>query len=221
MKTILERAVEETKSILPALAALEPQMTRLAEAMMRAWDARGKVLVAGNGGSASERRYPWRRMNGRTLLVIAGALLLTSILLPGPMYVRQDLGWIDAVSGSRMDQTQWRVGPTTAPLVTPSRLEKRFRELGLTWTPDWRNVKGTYRDAWGRSVGHGHGAAPAIYTLAHHDDLQRGLIAASTDKELRELFRVLSGGTEAEQRAAVDAACDKALRAFESGAVAW
>jgi D-sedoheptulose 7-phosphate isomerase len=57
MKTILQNAVEDTRALLPALLALEPQMTALAEAMMAAWQRRGKVLVAGNGGSASDAMH--------------------------------------------------------------------------------------------------------------------------------------------------------------------
>lgn len=57
MKQILNRAVEDTRALLPKLLALEPQMTALAEAMMAAWSRRGKVLVAGNGGSASDAMH--------------------------------------------------------------------------------------------------------------------------------------------------------------------
>jgi D-sedoheptulose 7-phosphate isomerase len=57
MKKILEKAVEETRALLPELVKLEPQMTRLAEAMMAAWSRKGKVLVAGNGGSASDAMH--------------------------------------------------------------------------------------------------------------------------------------------------------------------
>jgi D-sedoheptulose 7-phosphate isomerase len=57
MKTILQRAIEDTQKLLPALAALEPQMTRLGEAMMTSWANKGKTLVAGNGGSASDAMH--------------------------------------------------------------------------------------------------------------------------------------------------------------------
>src|SRR5689334_8454497 len=57
MKSILQRAVEETRELLPKIAALEPQMTRLGEAMMAAWAKRNKILVAGNGGSASDAMH--------------------------------------------------------------------------------------------------------------------------------------------------------------------
>jgi D-sedoheptulose 7-phosphate isomerase len=57
MKSILQRTVNETRDILPQLVALEPQLTRLAEAMMSAWQKRGKVLTCGNGGSASDAMH--------------------------------------------------------------------------------------------------------------------------------------------------------------------
>ncbi|MEO6434609.1 MAG: SIS domain-containing protein [Tepidisphaeraceae bacterium] len=57
MKTILARAIDETLELAPQLAALEPQMTRLGEALMGCWKKRGKVLVAGNGGSASDAMH--------------------------------------------------------------------------------------------------------------------------------------------------------------------
>ena len=57
MKRILERAAEETRALLPELVKLEPQMTRLAEAMFSTWSRKGKVLVAGNGGSASDAMH--------------------------------------------------------------------------------------------------------------------------------------------------------------------
>ena len=57
MKSILEKAVDDTRALLPELLKLEPQMTALAEAMMVAWSRKGKVLVAGNGGSASDAMH--------------------------------------------------------------------------------------------------------------------------------------------------------------------
>jgi hypothetical protein len=126
--------------------------------------------------------------------------------------VRQDLGWIDSISGSRKDQTVRRLGPTSAPVIPDSPLAQRYRKLGLQWQPDWRNVKGTYVDLFGRHVGHEHGwPAPEIYTLATTEVLQERFLNASTDEEVRQFFRVMTTGTEAEKKAAVEAACDKAL----------
>jgi hypothetical protein len=84
--------------------------------------------------------------------------------------------------------------------------------MGLTWQPDWRKVAGTYRGLLGQRMGSsGHGSAPPIYFLATHHEGQRSLITVSSDEELRELFRVLTSGTEAEQAAALDAAFDRVL----------
>ena len=57
MKTILQRAIEENRELMPKLAALEPQMTRLGETLMTCWSQRGKALVAGNGGSACDAMH--------------------------------------------------------------------------------------------------------------------------------------------------------------------
>lgn len=57
MKTILSRTISDLSELLPSLSALEPEMTRLGEALMAAWDKRGKVLVAGNGGSAADAMH--------------------------------------------------------------------------------------------------------------------------------------------------------------------
>jgi D-sedoheptulose 7-phosphate isomerase len=57
MKSILERATDDLQRLLPALRALEPEMSQLGEAMMAAWKNRGKVLVAGNGGSAADAMH--------------------------------------------------------------------------------------------------------------------------------------------------------------------
>jgi D-sedoheptulose 7-phosphate isomerase len=57
MKRLLDNAIEDLGGLLPKLVALEPQMTRLGEAVMDCWAKRGKVLVAGNGGSACDAMH--------------------------------------------------------------------------------------------------------------------------------------------------------------------
>ncbi len=57
MKRLLDGAIRESVELMPKLAALEPQMTRLGEALMQCWSAKGKALVAGNGGSASDAMH--------------------------------------------------------------------------------------------------------------------------------------------------------------------
>jgi D-sedoheptulose 7-phosphate isomerase len=57
IKPILSRSIRELAELLPSLAALEPRLQQLGEAMMACWDRRGKVLTAGNGGSAADAMH--------------------------------------------------------------------------------------------------------------------------------------------------------------------
>jgi D-sedoheptulose 7-phosphate isomerase len=54
MQSILQRAVEQLNELLPKVAALSPVIERLGQTMMSCWERRGKVLIAGNGGSAAD-----------------------------------------------------------------------------------------------------------------------------------------------------------------------
>jgi hypothetical protein len=148
----------------------------------------------------------------RFWIMMAVVVVAAVLFIPTGIHVRQDLGWIDSISGSQKRQRVWRVGAASTPAVTESLLAARYRKLGLQWEPDWKNVKGTYIDAFGRSVGHAHGwPAPEIYSLALNRDLQQSYLAASSDDDVREFFRIMSSGTDEEKKAAVEAACDKAL----------
>jgi D-sedoheptulose 7-phosphate isomerase len=57
LKPILGRAIAELGELLPKLSALEPATQRLAGAMLACWERRGKVLIAGNGGSAADAMH--------------------------------------------------------------------------------------------------------------------------------------------------------------------
>lgn len=57
MDSILARAVADLTDLLPKVAALTPTAERLGQAMMAAWAKRGKVLIAGNGGSAADAMH--------------------------------------------------------------------------------------------------------------------------------------------------------------------
>src|SRR5438270_5431379 len=50
----LLRAIVEWTNLLPKMAAFEPVLHRLGETLLACWAARGKVLTAGNGGSAAD-----------------------------------------------------------------------------------------------------------------------------------------------------------------------
>jgi len=57
IKPLLDRAVRDLHDLLPKIAALEPQAQQLADAMLRCWSAGGKILLAGNGGSAADAMH--------------------------------------------------------------------------------------------------------------------------------------------------------------------
>jgi D-sedoheptulose 7-phosphate isomerase len=50
----LGRSIEEWNQLLPQLAQFTPELNRLGEALLACWQRRGKVLTAGNGGSACD-----------------------------------------------------------------------------------------------------------------------------------------------------------------------
>ncbi len=50
-------AIRELAELLPRLEVLDEPMDRLGRAMMACWQNRGKVLVAGNGGSSADAMH--------------------------------------------------------------------------------------------------------------------------------------------------------------------
>ncbi len=57
MKQVLLKTIDDLRTLLPRLIEMEPEMTRLGEALMAAWAGRGKALIAGNGGSAADAMH--------------------------------------------------------------------------------------------------------------------------------------------------------------------
>jgi len=57
MKKILDNAVGELAQLLPATAAMAGEMERLCDALIACWNGNGKVLIAGNGGSAADAMH--------------------------------------------------------------------------------------------------------------------------------------------------------------------
>jgi len=57
MRPLLEKAVVEVSSMLPALVEMSQPLQRLGQAMLDCWHKRGKVLTAGNGGSAADAMH--------------------------------------------------------------------------------------------------------------------------------------------------------------------
>ena len=57
IKPFLDRALTDLHALLNQVASLEPQAQKLCDAMMSCWDAGGKVLFAGNGGSCTDAMH--------------------------------------------------------------------------------------------------------------------------------------------------------------------
>lgn len=57
MKTLLTQAVQQAMALLPQIPAMDGSLEKLAHAMFECWQRRGKVLTAGNGGSAADAMH--------------------------------------------------------------------------------------------------------------------------------------------------------------------
>ena len=157
-------------------------------------------------GLRSRRRWPWR-----TLCAVVAVLLLG--VAASTVAVRRVESRMDVVTGSMTWKTVWLLGITSGPRVDVSPLETRLRSSGIAWTPAWQFLHNTHRNVLGGATCYECGSAPAILELR---PVLTEFAAASTDAELREFVRVMQSGTDAERRAAVDAAGAKALQALSA-----
>jgi D-sedoheptulose 7-phosphate isomerase len=57
MKRLLDTALNDLQKLLPRLAPLSGPLEKLGQAMLDCWGKRGKVMVAGNGGSAADAMH--------------------------------------------------------------------------------------------------------------------------------------------------------------------
>jgi D-sedoheptulose 7-phosphate isomerase len=57
MKSMLSKAIADLRDLLPRIEQLHGQLERLGQAMLSCWEKRGKVLIAGNGGSAADAMH--------------------------------------------------------------------------------------------------------------------------------------------------------------------
>lgn len=57
MQELLNEACEEMVRLLPDVRSLGPALQRLGDTLLSCWQKRGKVLVAGNGGSAADAMH--------------------------------------------------------------------------------------------------------------------------------------------------------------------
>ncbi len=155
----------------------------------------------------AKRKWPWRGV----LLLTVGLLLLLSAVPAFP--AKHVVSRVDAVTGTMSWQTTWTFGLTSPPRVNVSPLEARLKRGGIPWTPRWSCLHDNDYDLFGHRLSCGCGTAPPVYTL---QPCSAEFAKASTDAELREFVRVMQSGTDAEQEAAVQAACDKALKEMDA-----
>jgi len=57
LQSILNQAVSDLQALLPAVANMAGDLQRLGDAMLECWRHGGKVLMAGNGGSAADAMH--------------------------------------------------------------------------------------------------------------------------------------------------------------------
>jgi D-sedoheptulose 7-phosphate isomerase len=57
MQSILSQAIADLIELLPKVAAMSPVLEKLGEAMMNCWSRKGKILIAGNGGSSADAMH--------------------------------------------------------------------------------------------------------------------------------------------------------------------
>ena len=150
----------------------------------------------------------------QTGIVIASVAILIIVLamLSLTIEAKRDMISIDPVTGSIQNQTHWCWGMKSTPTVHRSPLADWVVRKEGSIKYDWHFLCGQGRSIWGRYNGHAIcGPAPVIYPL--HVSLIDGFVKQSSDEELQRFVDVMRHGTEAEQRAAVDAACNRAIYA--------
>src|SRR5215208_6812197 len=57
MKSVLSRSIKDLQSLLPRIEQLAEPLQRLGDALFSCWNKKGKVLIAGNGGSAADAMH--------------------------------------------------------------------------------------------------------------------------------------------------------------------
>jgi hypothetical protein len=151
---------------------------------------------------AQESRSRWRRALITLVIIFAAVLLLP------PITVRQVESRMDPVTGSMTLKTVWLFGITSGPQLDVSPLETRLKTSGIEWMRSWQFLHNTHRNIFGRATRYECGIPPLIYELR---PVLAEFAAASTDEELRQFTSLMQSGTDAEQKAAIDAAVEKGL----------
>ena len=112
----LAESLQQTATLIPVVKAMGPQLDALATMLTRVWDAGGKVLFAGNGGSAADAMHfaeelVVRYHRDRRALAAVALLDTTTITCAG-----NDLGYVQIFS--RQVEALGRPGDVFVGLTT-------------------------------------------------------------------------------------------------------
>ena len=124
---LLARACDETRDLLPALAALGPQLAAACELLRACWAGDGKLLVCGNGGSCADAMHLAEEL---TVRFQKDRRPLAAVALADPTALTcagNDLGY-DAVF-ERQVQALGRPGDVLVGMSTSGNSENVVRAL--------------------------------------------------------------------------------------------
>ena len=112
----LAESLEQTAALIPAVKKLGPQLDALAAMLTGCWDGGGKVLFAGNGGSAADamhfaEEFVVRYHRDRRALAAVALLDATTVTCAG-----NDLGYVQIFS--RQVEALGRPGDVFVGLTT-------------------------------------------------------------------------------------------------------
>jgi hypothetical protein len=148
-------------------------------------------------------RPPSRRLEATVVAVIVAVIVIIAVT---SFTAGRDIVWIDPVTGSIVEETQW-FGQTADSVMKTSAIEKWINTHD-SHSNHWKFLNATRLTLFGRV--YECGRAPAIYPL-RAGSLDELFILNSTDQEISDLIHVMQTGTEDEKLQAVQAAVQKAI----------
>jgi hypothetical protein len=171
------------------------------------------MTVQASSEAPPRRAFPPVKLTGWALylavvVAVGSGYFVLAFVTVGEWVLR-----VDAVTGTTTARTTWPLRISSGDVVNVSPLEERLKALGVAWTPDWRFMSANGRTILGGVTYRACSGAPPIHEIR---SVLKEFAEGLTDAELREFVRVMQHGTEAEQRAAVEAAGEKAHRAMAS-----
>ena len=123
------------------------------------------------------------------------------------VYVKRN--WMDPETRAEKHQTQL-FGISFSAVVTETPLDARLSSMGVAHTHSWQFLHEISSSAIGSRT-YGCGSAPAIYQFP--DDMIKDFVVMSSDSQIMQFVWTMKSGTDAQQQAAVVAACERVFRA--------